>query len=92
MFYYAQLDENNVCFAVTEHSMPISGENIIELPSATYDVLGKKYEEGKWIDNEILPQPTQLDRIEEALSIKNEDIANNAVDAYTLELIEKGVL
>lgn len=65
MYCYAQLDENNICFAVTEHNMPINGDNIIELPSATYNVLGKKYEEGKWIDNEILPQPTQLDRIEE---------------------------
>lgn len=38
------------------------------------------------------PSPTQLDRIKAAVATKNEDIANSAVDAYTLELIEKGLL
>ena len=37
-------------------------------------------------------EPTQLDRIEAAISKSQEEIANEAVDAYTLELIEGGVL
>lgn len=37
-------------------------------------------------------EPTQLDRIEAAVSQSNAEIANAAVDAYTLELIESGVL
>lgn len=38
------------------------------------------------------PEPTQLDRIEEKLSKTQKEIAESAVDAYTLELLESGVL
>lgn len=38
------------------------------------------------------PEPTQLDRIEAAVAKSNEEIANAAIDAYTMELIEGGVL
>lgn len=38
------------------------------------------------------PEPTQLDRIEAMVAKDNETIAQEAVDAYTMELIEEGVL
>lgn len=38
------------------------------------------------------PEPTQLDIIQEAVLKKNEDIAQAAIDTYTLELIEGGIL
>lgn len=38
------------------------------------------------------PEPTQLDRIEAAVTAKNQDIAQAAMDTYTLELIEGGIL
>lgn len=37
-------------------------------------------------------EPTQLDRIEAMVAKDNETIAQEAVDAYTMELIEEGVL
>lgn len=37
-------------------------------------------------------EPTQLDRIEAAVTKSQEEIANNAIDTYTMELIEGGVL
>ena len=40
----------------------------------------------------IVSQPTQLDRIESLVSKSNEEIAQEARDAYTLELIEGGVI
>lgn len=40
----------------------------------------------------IASQPTQLDRIESLVSKSNEEIAQEARDAYTLELIEGGVI
>ena len=51
-----------------------------------------QYTKQEYAELVMINQPTQLDRIEEVLNIKNKDIANSAVDAYTLELIEKGVL
>lgn len=41
--------------------------------------------------NEV-SQPTQLDRIESLVSKSQEQIAQEARDAYTLELIEGGVI
>lgn len=38
------------------------------------------------------PEPTQLDRIEAAANMKNADIAQAAIDEYTLELVKEGVL
>ena len=38
------------------------------------------------------PEPTQLDRIESLVSKSQEQIAQEARDAYTLELIEGGVI
>ena len=38
------------------------------------------------------PEPTQLDRIEAAINQKNNDIAMAAIDAYTMELLEGGLL
>lgn len=38
------------------------------------------------------PEPTQLDRIEAAVTAKNEEIVQAAIDNYTLELMEGGIL
>lgn len=40
----------------------------------------------------IEPEPTQLDRIEAIVSQTKEEIAQEARDEYTLELIENGVI
>lgn len=48
------------------------------------------------IKNELIPEPvvepTQLDRIENMISVTNEEIAKTAVDSYTLQLMGEGVL
>lgn len=41
---------------------------------------------------EPIPEPTQLDRIEAAVTANNEQIAKDAIDAYTLELLEGGLI
>lgn len=41
---------------------------------------------------EVTPEPTQLDRIESMVAKSQEEIAQEARDAYTLELIEGGVI
>lgn len=40
----------------------------------------------------VTPQPTQLDRIEYAINKTQSEIAQEAIDNYTLELIEGGVI
>lgn len=38
------------------------------------------------------PEPTQLDRIEAAISKNQGEIVNEAIDTYTMALMEEGIL
>ena len=50
MFYYAQIDENNICIGVTQLSDEINHANMITLDEYDTAILGKKYENGKFIE------------------------------------------
>ena len=94
-YIYAELDENNICKAVSQLSGEVIKDTMIRLDEYDISLLSKKYNNGVWEEvpvEEITPEPSQLDRIEAALSASQEEIKQSAVDAYTLELIESGVL
>lgn len=67
MFIYAELNENNICKAVSE----LSGEVIKDtmIPLETYDdsLLGKRYDNGEWVEVPVEPsepehhQPTNAE-------------------------------
>lgn len=54
MFYYAQIDENNICIGVSQLSGEINAPNMILLESYDASLLGKKYNNRAWED---VPQP-----------------------------------
>ena len=95
MYKYAQIDSNNICFAVSYLSGEIITDDMIRI-SETDEPLGKKYNNGIW--EELPPQPepepelNQLDIIQKAVLADNDNIAQTAIDDYTLELIEGGIL
>ncbi len=86
---YAILDENNICNATLITAGEIAADNYIEV-DVNEEVAGKRYENGEWVEEEtkVYEEPTQLDRIEEAVAKREQDI----IDEYTLELIEGGVI
>lgn len=93
MYYNAQLNAENICIAIGETPHKLVRKNIISIPSYDVSLLGKKYVNGEWQETEDREQEkTQLDRIEEAVSAKNADIAAAAIDEYTLQLMEGGIL
>lgn len=65
---YAQIDINTgVVLGVISLSYTINEENFIQIDEG-FDLTNKKYVNGQWVDYEpepIVPEPTQLDRIEE---------------------------
>ena len=67
MYKYAQIDSNNICFAVSYLSGEVIADDMIMLNEED-EPLGKKYNNGTW--EELPPQPapepepSQLDRIE----------------------------
>ena len=81
MYKYAQINSENICFAVSYLSGEVIANDMIRL-SAEDEPLGKKYNNGTW--EELPPQPTpepeptQLDRIE--ANTQNLLSSNSALD------------
>lgn len=76
-------------FTIITSSRPIPGFEEIDLE--TYQSLLPEPVEIEPVEPPT-PEPTQLDRIEEKLNQSQAEIANAAIDAYTMELMESGVL
>ncbi len=92
---YAQIDDNGICFAVSSLSGVVDDPCLIRLEKYDTSLMGKRYMDGQWQDverPEPEPQPSQLDRIEEAVKKSQTEIADKAVDIYTQELLERGLL
>lgn len=90
-YIYAELDENNICYAVSQLSGAVIADTMIPLETYDTSLLGKRYEDGEWVEvpvEQIEPEPTQLDRIENAVN----DIAkNNTSYAEMAQAIAEGV-
>lgn len=70
MYLYAQIDENNICVSVSQLSGKIINKSMIPLDEYDTSILGKKYNNGNW--EEVEPEPTQLDKIEEQVYSNSE--------------------
>ena len=92
-YYYAQIDENNICIAVSDLSGKVTADNMLRLETYDTSLLGKKYNNGVWEEvPQPEPEPTQLDRIELQVKTSYAEAQNQAVDQYTEELLEGGIL
>ena len=92
-YYYAQIDENNICIAVSDLSGKVTAGNMLRLETYDTSLLGKKYNNGVWEEvPQPEPEPTQLDRIELQVNTSYAEAQNQAVDQYTEELLEGGIL
>ena len=92
--FYAQINDDNICICVSNTGKATTTKpNMIQLETYDLTVLGKHYNNGVWEDvPQPEPEPSQLDRIETLLNTSYTDAQNAAVDAYTEELIEGGIL
>ncbi len=94
---YAQLNEENICVGVSELSGEVEGDNMVLLDNYDISLLGKKYNDGSWkeiekeLPKEVEPEPTNRDIIKRIENLENVTV-QKAIDAYTLELIESGVM
>ena len=58
MPYYAQIDDNGICFAVTQTAGEIEQADMIEIDSLDESILLKKYVNGAW---ETVPEEPQTE-------------------------------
>lgn len=52
MPYYAQINENGLCTAITQTSGVIEDSGVIEIPDYALSYIGKTYADGVWIATE----------------------------------------
>jgi ribosomal protein S4 len=66
MFNYAQLNDNNICIAISILKSKINQNNMIEIDNMDDDYLWRKYENNEWSQEKFLPNYSQieLDRVE----------------------------
>lgn len=93
--HYAQIDENGYIVGISHLSGKMSEPNLIQI-DADFEPTNKKWNGTSWESYTPTeppePEPTQLDIIEAEVKKKNADIANAAIDTYTMELVKEGVL
>ena len=96
---YAQIDLETGHVVSDSYLGETSAPNLIPI-TEEFELGNKKwdFETETWVEyipepvEPVEPEPTQLDRIESLVAKSQEQIAQEARDAYTLELIEGGVI
>lgn len=77
-----EIEENGVVYIVEIYQSDKTGrESVVKYPKPS-DIP---------VEPEA-PEPSQLDRIEEAVNKSHEEIKNEAIDEYTSMLMEEGVI
>ena len=83
MFYYAQIDTQNICVCISQLAGKIDAENMIPIDSMDGDLIGKRYNKGIWEDV-LQPEPTPL-----PLSPTEQAILQTAINTeYIMSLME----
>lgn len=63
--FYAQINESNICTAVSNLTGKVQDDKLIPIASMSHGLLGKKYENGKWVEVPT-PEPS-LSETEQAI-------------------------
>ncbi|NLD18510.1 MAG: hypothetical protein GX666_13180 [Tissierellia bacterium] len=58
MYFYAQLNEHNICTGVSQLSGEITANNMIPITEMNVDLLWRKYENGQWSEEKFEPIST----------------------------------
>ena len=97
---YAMVLLNNVIGIVEDDNSPSwppdpQGNAVITVECGDTVILGMVYDPETGAFTDYIPPayaPTQLDRIEERIKVSYTEAQQTAVDAYTEELLEGGIL
>lgn len=90
--FYAELDENNICKAVSQLGGEVDKPTMIPLDSYDTSLLGKRYDNGEWYNVERLEpeyEPTETELIQAELLLNQIDIIakQNEQDEVLAEIL-----
>ena len=75
--FYAEINQDNICFALLETDNEINKPTMIQIEGMNTNVLGRKYENGEWIDVEPEPvttEPNEQEIIQAELLLSQQEI------------------
>lgn len=79
MYRYAQIDENNICVAVSQLSGEVNAGNLI--PISWENPLGMRYENGTWVEvPQVEPEPTEEEIFKAELLLNQVTIMNTQAE------------
>ena len=77
LYYYAQIDENGKCYAVSQLSEEILTDNLIRIDSYDETLLGRQYGNGEWIspsepepERQSIPPVTNEEVIQATMEVR----------------------
>lgn len=84
-YFYAEINENNICYSLLDTPTTIEAENMIEVESYDMSLIGKKYTDGNWIE--------YVSESNETENSKNEtENSKNETEISDAELIQAEML
>lgn len=98
-YFYAEINENNICYSLLDTPTTIEAENMIEVESYDMSLIGKKYTDGNWIkyvpesneteNNENDTEFSETERIQAEMLLNQERIITkqNEHDEILAELL-----
>ena len=75
--FYAEINQDNICFALLETDNEINKPTMIQIESMNTNVLGRKYENGEWVDVEpgpVTTEPNEQEIIQAELLLSQQEI------------------
>ena len=75
--FYAEINQDNICFALLETDNEINKPTMIQIENMDTNVLGRKYENGEWIDVEPEPvttEPNEQEIIQAEILLSQQEI------------------
>ena len=75
--FYAEINQDNICFALLETDNEINKPTMIQIENMDTNVLGRKFENGEWIDVEPEPvttEPNEQEIIQAELLLSQQEI------------------
>lgn len=66
-YFYAQIDSNNICYVISNLSGEVKSNDMIRLSEYDISLLGKKYDNGKWIEIEETKEEIPLSDMEQTI-------------------------
>lgn len=63
-FYYAEINEEKICIAISILAGKIEAEHMIEIEEYSSHYMNRKYENGKWSEEKFISEPIKTLELE----------------------------